>query len=59
MKEKAEELKQQLAEAYDAIQGLEITATERNITALGKVMGLMRYVYGALDGITEEAGKDV
>lgn len=57
-KEQKQELLQQLSEAYNSLQALEITATANNITALEKAMGLMRYVFGQLEGITEE-GEDV
>lgn len=54
-----QELMQQLAEAYVSIQQIDIKATADNIAALGKALGLMRYVYEALNGITEEAVDNV
>lgn len=50
-----QEVMQQLAEAYASIQQVEIKATADNIAAIDKAMGLMRYVYSALDGAEEEA----
>jgi len=58
-KETKQDLMQQLAEAYNSLQTLDITATANNISALEKTMGLMRYVYGSLENIPEEATEDV
>ena len=61
-KETKQDLMQQLAEAYNSLQALDITATANNISALEKTMGLMRYVYGALENIPdipEEATEEV
>lgn len=58
-KETKQDLMQQLAEAYNSLQSLDITATANNISALEKSMGLMRYVFGVLENIPEEATEDV
>lgn len=51
---KKQEIQQQLAEAYESIQQIDIKATAGNIAALEKAMRLMRYAYEALNGIAEE-----
>ena len=61
-KETKQDLMQQLAEAYNSLQTLDITATANNISAREKTMGLMRYVHGTLENIPdipEEATEDV
>ena len=58
-KDQKQDILDQLSEAYNSIQQLDIQATAANISALERAMGLMRYVFGALDGITEEEGENV
>lgn len=58
-KEQKQDILNQLSEAYNSIQQLDIQATAANISALERAMGLMRYVFSALEGITEEEGENV
>lgn len=58
-KDQKQDILNQLSEAYNSIQQLDIQATAENISALERAMGLMRYVFGALENIPEEATEDV
>lgn len=58
-KDQKQDILNQLSEAYNSIQQLDIQATAANISALERAMGLMRYVFGALENIPEEETEDV
>ena len=48
-------MKEKIEECFNALQGLEIKATPRNVSVLDGVFSLLREVYSELEGM-ENAG---